>query len=197
MTAPQLALPPAGRSRPRHLLNVTTLVVVSGGTALFGALIAAYVTLADRAATWPPKGLQLDNYIGTMLAATAVMSAITVEWASWSLKHEDQAQAVWGLSLTLGFGLSFLNLLWYLGRKVGFGPGSAKTGPYAVIFFALIVAAGFVALLGVVALVMALLRTLARHTRGPRRELVRAVAWYWDFVVVAWLAVWATMWLLT
>lgn len=197
MTAPQLALPPAGRSRPRNLLNVTTLMVVTGGTALFGALIAAWVTLADQAATWPPKGVQLDNYVGTMLAATAIMSAITVEWAAWSLKREDQAQGVWGLALTLGFGLSFLNLLWYLGRKVGFGPGSSKVGPYAVIFFAMITAAGLVALIGIVAVLMILLRTLARHARGERREMVRAVAWYWDFVVVAWIAVWATMWLLT
>ena len=61
----------------------------------------------------------------------------------------------------------------------------------------MIVAAGFVALLGIVAVLMVLLRTFARHSRGPRREMVRAVAWYWDFVVVAWIAVWATVWLLT
>lgn len=197
MTAPQLALPPAGRQRPRNLLNLTALLLVTGGTTLFGALIAAYVTLADQAAVWPPRGFHLDNYVGTMLSLTAIMSAITVEWASWSLKREDQAQAVWGLALTLGFGLAFLNLLWYLGRKVGFSPGSASTGPYAVIFFAMIVAAAFVAVLGIVAVLMALLRTLGRQMTGARHEMVRAVAWYWDFVVVAWIAVFATMWLFT
>ena len=197
MTAPQLALPPAGRQRPRTLLNLTTLIVVAGGTALFGALIAAYVTIGDQAPAWPPGGVRLDNYVGTMLSLTALMSAITVEWAWWSLKHEDQAQAIWGLSLTVGFGLAFLNLLWDLGRKVGFGPGSAKVGPYAVLFYAMIVAAGFAALVGVVAVVMAQLRTFGRQMTGLRHEMVRAVAWYWDFVVVAWFAVWATLWLLT
>jgi heme/copper-type cytochrome/quinol oxidase subunit 3 len=28
-------------------------------------------------------------------------------------------------------------------------------------------------------------------------EMLRAVAWYWDFVVVAWLAVFGAIWLFT
>jgi heme/copper-type cytochrome/quinol oxidase subunit 3 len=90
-----------------------------------------------------------------------------------------------------------LDLLWFLGRKVSFGPGDVKIGPYAVMFFALIVAAGFVALLGVIALVLALGRTLGRQMTGTNNEMLRAVAWYWDFVVVAWLAVYATIWIFT
>jgi heme/copper-type cytochrome/quinol oxidase subunit 3 len=32
---------------------------------------------------------------------------------------------------------------------------------------------------------------------AANHEMVRAVAWYWDFVVVAWIAVFATIWLFT
>jgi cytochrome c oxidase subunit 3 len=197
VTAPQLALPSGGRERPRNLINLTTLLLVTGGTMLFGALISAYVALDHAAAVWPPDGVQLDNYIGTMLSLTALMSAVTVEWASSAVKRDDQAQGVWGLALTLGFGLAFLNLLWFLGRKVGFGPGSVKVGPYAVIFFALLAAAGVVALIGLFAVLMALMRTLGGQMTPGRHEMVRAVAWYWDFVVVAWIAVYATLWLFT
>jgi cytochrome c oxidase subunit 3 len=173
------------------------LMVVTGGIALFGALIGAYAGLARAATEWPPKGVTMDNYVGTMLSLTAVMSAVTVEWAWYSAKRDDPAQAAWGLVLTTVFGLAFLDLLWFLGRKVSFGPGDVKIGPYAVIFFALIVAAGFVALLGVIALVLALGRTLGRQMTGTNNEMLRAVAWYWDFVVVAWLAVYATIWIFT
>lgn len=198
-STPQLALPPGGRTRPASLLNLTVLMVVSGGLTLFAALIGAYAAVAKTvpAAQWPPKGVTLDDYVGNMLTITVIMSAITVEWAAYAIKREDPAQATWGMLLTAGFGLAFVDLLWFLGRKAGFGPGSTTIGPYAVVFFALIVAAGFVALLGVIAVLLALSRTLGRQMTAANHEMVRAVAWYWDFVVVAWIAVFATIWLFT
>src|ERR1700730_11487320 len=125
---------------PANLLNLTLLMVVTGGLTLFAALIGAYAAVAKvtPAAQWPPKGVALDDSGGNMLTITVVMSAATVEWASYAIKREDPAQATWGLLLTAGFGLAFLDLLWSLGRKAGFGPGSTKIGPYAVLFYALI-----------------------------------------------------------
>jgi cytochrome c oxidase subunit III len=199
MTAP-LALPPAGttgRTRPRNVVNVTMLLVVTGGLTLFAALIGAYAGLSRGAAHWPPKGVTIDNYVGSMLSITALMSAVTVEWACYAVKRDDPAQATWGLLLTAGFGLAFLDLLWFLGRKVNFGPGDPKVGPFAVVFFALIVAAGFVTLVGVIAVLLALGRTLGRQMTAGNNEMLRVVAWYWDFVVVAWMATYATIWLFT
>jgi heme/copper-type cytochrome/quinol oxidase subunit 3 len=194
-----LALPPAGRTRTPNALNLTVLMVVSGGLTLFAALIGAYAAVghATAAAQWPPKGVSLDSYVGNMLTITALMSAVTVEWASYAVKRDDPAQATWGLLLTGGFGLAFLDLLWFLGRKASFGPGDSKIGPYAVVFFALIVATGLIALIGVVAVLLTLTRTLGRQMTAVNHEMVRAVAWYWDFVVVAWIAVFATIWLFT
>jgi heme/copper-type cytochrome/quinol oxidase subunit 3 len=203
MTAPvapaPLALPPAGRTRPANAINLTVLMVVTGGIGLFAALIGAYAALghSTAAAQWPPSGVTIDDYVGSMLTITVLMSAVTVEWACYAITRDDPAQATWGLLLTAGFGLAFLDLLWFLGRKVNFGPGSTKIGPFAVVFFALIVAVGFVALLGVVAVLLALSRTLGRQMNAANHEMVRAVAWYWDFVVVAWIAVFATIWLFT
>ena len=45
--------------------------------------------------------------------------------------------------------------------------------------------------------IVALARTIAKQTGPTNRELIRVVAWYWDFVVVAWVAVYATIWLFT
>jgi heme/copper-type cytochrome/quinol oxidase subunit 3 len=194
MAAP-LALPSGGRTRPRNLINLTVLMVVTGGIALFGALIGVYAGLGSGLSRWPPSGVTIDNYVGTMLSLTALMSAVTVEWAWHAITRQDRAQAMWGLLLTAGFGLAFLNLLWFVGRQVNFGPGNTKVGPFAVIFFAMIVASGFVALIGVVALLMALGRTLGNQMTATNNEMIRAVAWYWDFVVIAWLAVYTTVWL--
>lgn len=196
MTTP-LALPPAGRTRPHNLVNIATLVLVTGGTAFFALLIAAYVGVGHNSSTWPPGGVNIDEYIGNMLALTAIMSAITVEWSAYAIKREDTAQATWGLVLTAGFGAAFLLLLWQLADKVGFGPGDAKMGAFAVLFFALIGAAGALMLFGLFAVLAALARTLGRQMTPVNHEMIRATAWIWDFVVVCWLAVFATVWLFT
>ena len=134
MTAPAapLALGSGVRPRPRNVLNLTVLMVVTGGLALFAALIGAYSALSGPPGRGHRSGVALDDYVGSMLSITAVMSAVTVEWACYAVKRDDPAQATWGLGLTFGFGLAFLDLLWFLGRNVHFGPGDAKVGPYAV-----------------------------------------------------------------
>ncbi len=196
MTAP-LALTSGQRPRPRNLLNLGVLAVVTGGVALYSTLIAAYVSIGHVAKAWPPKGVTLDVYTGNMLAITIVMSAITVEWAYYAVKRGDPAQGVWGLLLTAGFGGAFVLLLWQLGSKIGFGPGSASIGPFAVIFFAMLVASGAVTILGIAAVIMVLTRVIGRQMTSTNAEMLRAVAWYWDFVVVAWLAVFSAVWLFT
>jgi heme/copper-type cytochrome/quinol oxidase subunit 3 len=196
VTAP-LALPPAGRKRPANLLNIGVLVVVTGGLALFVALVSTYVSLGHVTKAWPPNGFHLDVYRGNMLAITAAMSAVTVEWAWYSVKHGDPAQGTWGLLLTAGFGCAFLLLLWQVAAKVGFGPGDAKMGAFAVVFFAMVVASGAAAALGIVAVLMVLPRVLGRQMTASNNEVLRAVAWYWDFVVVAWMLVYAALWLFT
>jgi cytochrome c oxidase subunit III len=195
--ATQLALPPAGRTRPRNLLNISMLMVVTGGFGLFAALIGAYVGLSNVTKTWPPAGVHFDDYVGNMLALTAIMSGITVEWAWYAIRRDDRAQATWGLALTALFGLAALNLVFFVGRGSGFGPGSAKIGPYAVVFFGLLSAAAAVGILGVVALVLAMARTVGGQMIPGRNEMVRAVCWYWDFVVISWIAVYATLYLFT
>jgi len=196
MTAP-LALGSGARPRTRNLLNIGVLVVVSGGVALYTTLIAAYVSIGHVAHGWPPPGVTLDVYTGNMLAVTAIMSLVTVEWAYYAVKRGDPAQGTWGLLLTAGFGSGFVLLLWQLGTHMGFGPGSAKIGPFAVIFYAMLAATGAVALLGIVAVLLILTRVLGRQATASNPEMLRAVAWYWDFVIVAWLAVYSAVWLFT
>lgn len=198
MTAP-LALGSGQRPRPRNLLNIGVLVVVTGGLALFATLIGAYVTIghAAPAGAWPPRGVYLDVYSGNMMAITAVMSIVTVEWAYYAVKRGDPAQGAWGLALTAGFGSGLVLLMWQVGSKMGFGPGSAKVGAFAVIFFAMLGASGAVALLGIAALVLVLTRVLGRQATETNIEMLRAVAWYWDFAIVAWLCVFSAIWLFT
>jgi heme/copper-type cytochrome/quinol oxidase subunit 3 len=189
-----LALPPAGRERPRNLMNIAVLLLVSGGLMLFGALIAAYAHVAQLTKPWPPAGVKIDNYFGSMLSITAIMSGVTIEWAAYAIKRGERRQAFGAFGLSILLALAFLNLLWFTGRKAGYGPGHSA---FAVLFFAMLSAAGAVAIVGLAGMVVALGRTIARQTGPGRTEVVRVVAWFWDFVVVAWIAIYATVWLFT
>ncbi|MGH9123284.1 MAG: cytochrome c oxidase subunit 3 [Acidimicrobiales bacterium] len=199
MTAPTapLALPSGVPPRPRNLVNLGVLLVCVGGLALFVTLGAAYITVGHLAKVWPPHGVYLDVYTGNMLSITAIMSLATVEWAAWAVKREDPAQGTWALLVTLGFGAGFVLLLWQLGSHLGFGPGNAKYGAFAVLLYAMLAAAGAVALAGVGALLGVLPRVIGRQATATNHEMVRAVAWYWDFAVVAWLIVYCVIWLFT
>jgi len=191
-SSPMLALPSGERARPRNLTTVGVLVGVVGSLMGFLALLAAYVNVSHFNKPWPPKGVRIQNYPGTMLTLTMLMALVTVEWAVYATRREQRGQAISALLLTIGFGLAFLNLLWYFGRRIGFGPGESA---FAVMFFALLVAAGSVAAIGVALLIGAFGRVLGRQYNGVDVDGLRATAWFWDFAVVAWVIVYATLWL--
>jgi len=163
----------------------------------FAALVAAYTTVGHATNVWPPKGVTRDVYTGNMLAITVIMSLVTVEWAYYAVKKGDPAQGVWGLLITAGFGSGFVLLLWQLGSKLGYGPGTTKYGAFPVLFFSMLAASGAVALLGIAAIVLVIPRILSRQVTADNAEMLRAVCWVWDFVVVAWLMVYACVWLFT
>jgi heme/copper-type cytochrome/quinol oxidase subunit 3 len=191
-SSPMLALPSGERARPRNLTTVGVLVAVVGSLMGFLALLAAYVNVSHFNKPWPPRGVRIQNYPGTMLTLTMLMALVTMEWAVYATRREQRGQSVSALLLTIGLGLAFLNLLWYFGRRIGFGPGESA---FAVMFFALLVAAGSVAAIGVALLIGAFGRVLGRQYNGVDVDGLRATAWFWDFAVVAWVIVYATLWL--
>jgi heme/copper-type cytochrome/quinol oxidase subunit 3 len=95
--------------------------------------------------------------------------------------------------LTLTFGAAFLNLLWYVGTQLHFGPADNS---YAVLVYALLIAVGVVGVLGVGFLAVALARTVGGQVTPGDPAVVRAAAWQWQVVSVAWLLVFTALYLL-
>ena len=187
-----LALPPGGRDRPAHLLGTGVLVGAAGGATMVGALIAAYVNLRSLAPAWPPKGVRTDTYLGAILLITLLLSAALVEWAPAALRRAQDRQTKAALALTALLGLAFVNGAWYTGSQFRFG---ADDHAYATLAYAMVGLCGVFAAVGVIALLAALAKVAGRQV-GPRDgDVVRAAAWYWQFVVVSWLAVYSTLFL--
>ena len=112
-TTTMLGLPPGDRDRPVHSLTVATLMAGIAELSLVGALVAAYLNVRGLLSPWPPKGVDLDNYLGTMLFITVLLSVVTAEWAVFALKRDNRRQAMNATGITIGLGVAFVNLLWY------------------------------------------------------------------------------------
>ena len=187
-----LALPSAERPRPRNLFNLGVLLAAAGGIMGIGAFVAAWASVAQKTHPWPPKGVTVSNYSGTMLVLTMLMSAVTVEWGVYAARRGQRSQSVAGFAMSIGLGLAFLNLLWFFGRRLGFGPAAS---PYAVVLYSMLAVMGIAVAVGVCALIAAMVRVLGSQVGPGNTEPARAVAWFWQFLVLAWVVVYATVWL--
>src|SRR3954465_14737917 len=192
--SPMLALPSADRPPARNLLNMGALVGGIGGLMLVGGLVAAWLSVGHLTKPWPPKGGDLSNYDGTMLALTMLMSAVTVEWGIWAARRRMRSQAIAGFSITIGLGLAFLNLAWFLGRRLGFGVDSSA---YAVLLYSMLAVSGVAVTAGVATMAAVLARVLGGQVFGTNVEMARAAGWFWDAIVVGWIVLYATVWLFT
>ena len=69
-SSPMLALPSGERDRPRNLTTIGVLVSGIGSLMGFAALLAAYINVSHFNKPWPPGGVRIQNYTGTMLSLT-------------------------------------------------------------------------------------------------------------------------------
>jgi cytochrome c oxidase subunit III len=194
MSAPtMLALPRGDRGRPTNGLSVATLLAGVAELMVVGALVAGYLNVRGLADRWPPKGVSLDNYLGTTLTITMGLTIITAEWAVYALRRGNRRQSLGALTLTGGLGLAFVNLLWYLGTQLHFGPADHSYGALA---YALLIVVGVIAVGGIGFLIVALTRTMGDQATASDPSLVRAAAWHWHVVSAAWLLVFTALFLL-
>jgi cytochrome c oxidase subunit 3 len=189
----QLALPAGGRDRPSHVLNLGTLLLGGAGAMVFGGLLAAYLQLRGAAVRWPPQKVELDNYLGVTLFITALLSTVTAEWAPYAIKRGNRRQTQWSLLLTIGLGLAFLNMLWYLGTQLGFGVADHA---YGTVVYAALLATGVQVVVGLVYVLVALVRTGGHQVVTGDHQLVRAASWYWQWVNVSWVVMFTALYVL-
>lgn len=192
--SPMLALPSADRPPARNLLNIGALLGAIGGLMLAGGLVAAWFTVGHFTKPWPPDDINLSNYDGTMLSLTMLMSSVTVEWGIWAARRSMRSQAITGLAITAALGLAFLNLEWFLGRGLDLAVNSSA---YAVLLYSMLAVTGVAVAAGVVVIGAVLTRVLGGQVMGTNIEVARAAGWFWQAVVLGWIVIYTTVWLLT
>ena len=132
--------------------------------------------------TFDPWGLPLVNTLILLLSGT------TVTWAHHSLLENDRKGLVWGLTLTVALGLLFTLLQAY---EYGHAAFNYSGHIYGATFFMATGFHGAHVIIGTIFLAVCLARALKGHFTPKQHFGFEAAAWYWHFVDVVWLFLFA------
>jgi cytochrome c oxidase subunit III len=150
--------------------------------------------VAYTGGVWPPKGIEVLDPLHLPLYNTIILllSGTTVTWAHHALLHNDRKGLVNGLILTVGLGIIFSAVQAY---EYAHAPFNFKDSLYGATFFMATGFHGFHVLIGTIFLAVCLFRALKGHFTPQQHFGFEAAAWYWHFVDVVWLFLFACVYI--
>jgi cytochrome c oxidase subunit 3 len=160
--------------------------------------VGLWADTAKAWSTWPPKGVEtLDAWQLPLLnTVILLLSGTTVTWAHHALQQGDRKATKIGLAITIALGVLFTAVQAYeyhhiLHEGAFFNEEAANSGLYGSIFFMATGFHGFHVLIGTIFLTVCPLRILAGQMTPQKHFGFEAAAWYWHFVDVVWLFLFA------
>ena len=160
--------------------------------------VALWADTATAWSTWPPKGIETLEAWQLPLLNTVILllSGTTVTWAHHALQVGDRSAAKTGLLITVALGVLFTAVQAYeyyhiVHENLFFNEEAANSGLYGSIFFMATGFHGFHVLIGTIFLAVCLFRLYAGQMSPAKHFGFEAAAWYWHFVDVVWLFLFA------
>jgi cytochrome c oxidase subunit 3 len=141
---------------------------------------------------WPPKGVEAVHAFDLPFLMTMVLllSGCTVTWAHHAILENKQAEAVKALAITVGLGIAFTFIQGYEYVHAEFG---FKDSVYSSAFYMATGFHGFHVLVGSIFLAVTWWRAAKGHFTADSHFGFEAAAWYWHFVDVVWLFLFAAI----
>jgi len=139
---------------------------------------------------WPPAGIETFNPwdLPFMNTVILLLSGCTVTWAHHALIENKRKDLVLGLTATVGLGALFSIFQAY---EYGHAQFAFSDGIYAANFYMATGFHGLHVLIGTIFLAVCLIRA-RRGQFSPQKHVgFEAAAWYWHFVDVVWLFLFA------
>jgi cytochrome c oxidase subunit III len=142
---------------------------------------------------WPPAGIETFDPWHLPLINTLILlcSGAAATWAHHALVHENNRKdLVNGLWLAIGLGALFTAFQAYEYSHAAFGFAG---NIYGATFFMATGFHGFHVLIGTIFLAVCLARAYRGHFTPDKHIGFEAAAWYWHFVDVVWLFLFAAI----
>ena len=181
--------------RPRTV-QVGALFACAASAMVYFGVLALYVSRRAEAREagieWFPEGVVELGPSGWIFW-TFVLAAFTMQWAVVAIRDEDRPHAYIALAITMMFGASVFNQLWFIINDTGFVLANSEAELLFYVMIGtfitfLIIAMGFVLLTA--------LRALFGQYSPRQNDGVSAAAMYWYTVSamywVTWIAVFVT-----
>jgi cytochrome c oxidase subunit 3 len=173
-------------------LGVGVVVWLASELMFFAGLFAGWFTLRSVNEVWPPEGVELATARTAAATVVLVLSSGTMHLAVEAARHEDRRRAVRWLVATALLGAAFM------ANQAGeYAEASFRIDDHAYgsIFYLM---TGFHGLhvIGGLLFMGAVVVAIAGGSRAPARSTVEVCGYYWHFVDVVWVAMFATIYLL-
>ena len=185
-------------TRP-NMVSVGTIVWLSSELMFFAALFAMYFTIRSVAgpAAWPPPEIHLAVGYSAVFTTILVLSSVTCQIGVFAAERGDVYRMRRWFFITLMMGLTFV-----LGQAneyrnlVTHENVTISSSSYGSIFYLTTGFHGLHVIAGLVAFVVVLLRsTVGRYTPEKATSAI-VVSYYWHFVDVVWIGLYATIYIL-
>ncbi len=159
-----------------------------GGT--WDAANPLYAEYLAKFNDWPPAGVETFDpfHLPLMNTLILLLSGTTVTWAHHALQTGDRSGAKLGLAVTIALGLAFTALQAVEYAEAGFTYDGTL---YGSAFFMATGFHGAHVIIGTIFLIVCLLRLLGGGFTPEKHFGFEAAAWYWHFVDVVWLFLFA------
>ncbi|MDQ3978791.1 MAG: cytochrome c oxidase subunit 3 [Actinomycetota bacterium] len=183
----------ARASRP-PLLAVGTIVWLASELMFFSGLFAAYFTLrATVRGPWPPEDVELQAGLAGLFTLLLLTSSGTIQLGVRALEAGDRQRFRRWLVVTMVLAVLFLA---NQGREWSEATFSVDSHSYGSAFFVMTGFHGLHVAGGVAAMLVLLGRARSPRFGSDDVPAVEVVSFYWHFVDVVWIALFATLFLL-
>jgi cytochrome c oxidase subunit III len=151
-----------------------------------------YQRVEKLGGVWPPKGIEVFNPWHLPLLNTLILltSGTTVTWAHHALLNNDREGFKNALWFTVALGALFTVVQVYEYGHAAFGFSGHI---YGATFFMATGFHGFHVLVGTIFLIVCLVRAYKQHFTVQQHLGFEFAAWYWHFVDVVWLFLFAAI----
>ena len=188
-----IALPADKATQRPALLNVGTIVWLASELMFFSGLFAAYFTLRAQGGRWPPADVKLDTISATVATLLLVASSGTMQLAVRATERDDRASFVRWLAATFVMGTVFVAAQARDWAKLDFSIGSHA---YGSAFYLMTGFHGLHVIGGLLAMMVMAGRAASSHFGSDDAPSVEMLSYYWHFVDVVWIALYATIFLI-
>jgi cytochrome c oxidase subunit 3 len=175
-----------------HPLVFGVVVFLASESMLFAGLLAAWYDLRGLSTTWIPAGAELDFNGAAFGTALLGLGSVTMGIAQWAAANRKRGIARGMLVLTLFCALAFVVIALRTWRLANF---SVSTNAFGTLFFVLTgVHLAHVVVGAILLSALTIFLGKAAFT-SDNHAGVEAIAYYWHFVFIVWVGLWATIYL--